>query len=270
MTDQGRWLYAITDRGTTDNQEWLASVAGVADRPVRPVRSSGLTALVSDVDLGEFGADALRRNLEDLRWLEEVAWAHHQVIEAVSRHVSPLPIRLATVYRGDASVTMALREREREFASALAHVRDRVEWGVKAYAAAPPAPVGGHRSRGGVPGTGSAGTGSPAGETGVEYLKRRRDELAASQDTRRDATASARALHAELAGQAAGARLHPPQSARLSGSTAPMLLNAAYLLSRSDGTSFAAAVAAAASARPELRLELTGPWPPYSFAGGDA
>ena len=48
-----------------------------------------------------------------------------------------------------------------------------------------------------------------------------------------------------------------------------MLLNAAYLLDASDGTSFTAAVAAEATAHPELRVELTGPWPPYSFAGGD-
>jgi hypothetical protein len=49
-----------------------------------------------------------------------------------------------------------------------------------------------------------------------------------------------------------------------------MLLNAAYLLAPSDGTRFAQAVAAADAAHPELRVELTGPWPPYSFAGEDA
>lgn len=104
----------------------------------------------------------------------------------------------------------------------------------------------------------------------MAYLKRRRDELAANQDAQRDTTAGARAVYAELAGHAAGARLHPPQSPQLRGSKAPMLLNAAYLVRRCDATSFAAAVASAANAHPELRLELTGPWPPYSFAGGDA
>jgi hypothetical protein len=102
----------------------------------------------------------------------------------------------------------------------------------------------------------------------MAYLKRRRDELAATHDVQRDATAGARAVYAELAGRAASARLHPPQSPQLSGAKAPMLLNAAYLLYRSDGSSFAAAVESAANAHPELRLELTGPWPPYSFSGG--
>jgi hypothetical protein len=48
-----------------------------------------------------------------------------------------------------------------------------------------------------------------------------------------------------------------------------MVLNAAYLLDAEGeiGNRFAAAVAEMASAHPELRMELTGPWPPYSFTG---
>jgi hypothetical protein len=48
-----------------------------------------------------------------------------------------------------------------------------------------------------------------------------------------------------------------------------MVLNAAYLLDAGGeiGDRFAATVAELASAHPELRIELTGPWPPYSFTG---
>jgi hypothetical protein len=46
-----------------------------------------------------------------------------------------------------------------------------------------------------------------------------------------------------------------------------MILNAAYLLDSAHGEDFAAAVAALAGQHPGLRIELTGPWPPYSFAG---
>ena len=104
----------------------------------------------------------------------------------------------------------------------------------------------------------------------MAYLKKRKAQMTARQDAQRDAAASARAVHAGLARHAAQARLHPPQAPALSGERTPMLLNAAYLLSQSEGTGFAEAVAAAAAAHPELRVELTGPWPPYSFAGEDA
>jgi len=49
--------------------------------------------------------------------------------------------------------------------------------------------------------------------------------------------------------------------------TAHMVLNVAYLLDDTRADDFAAAVAALADQHPGVRLELTGPWPPYSFAG---
>src|SRR5262249_2577464 len=48
---------------------------------------------------------------------------------------------------------------------------------------------------------------------------------------------------------------------------AHMVLNASYLLDDQRADDFAAAVAALAEQHPGVRLELTGPWPPYSFAG---
>jgi hypothetical protein len=48
-----------------------------------------------------------------------------------------------------------------------------------------------------------------------------------------------------------------------------MMLNAAYLVDADNGTGFASEVAAAADEHPELDLNLTGPWPPYSFTGED-
>lgn len=250
MSERGCWVY-----GVTDSDPDLHGLAGVAGEPVRAAPAGSLTALVSDVDLDEFGAEALARNLEDLDWLEGVARAHHQVIEAASRRLPVLPVGLTTVYSGEAALAAAFRQREEEFTDGLALVRDRVEWGVKGYARPekpapkPEAPA-------------ASGKGS-----GLDYLKRRREQLNTQRESRRDAAQAAREAHAALADQAIRVRLHPPQSPQLSGADAPMLLNAAYLIDRADESRFADAVAAVADAHPELRLELTGPWPPYSFAG---
>ncbi|HEX6451720.1 MAG TPA: GvpL/GvpF family gas vesicle protein, partial [Trebonia sp.] len=215
-------------------------------------------------------------NLEDLAWLERTARAHHEVIDAASRDLPLLPMRLATVYSGEPTLADALEARREDFRAALRQVGGRVEWGVKAYAQPQPgrgAPGGGDDAEAAdtsgesTPAEGGASTGSGAG---MAYLKKRRAQMTARQDARRDAVTDARELHAGLARQAAQARLHPPQSPQLSGERTPMLLNAAYLVGQSEGTGFAAAVAAAAAAHPELRVELTGPWPPYSFAGEES
>jgi hypothetical protein len=268
MTDGlGVWAYAITDQGGGAD---LSGLTGVAGTKVRDAVADGFTVLVSDVDLAEFGEAALRRNLENLTWLEGVARAHHRVIDAAARLFPLLPARLATVYSSDAAMAAALARRRTELRAALRRVGGRVEWGVKAYAAPRPdtreEPVPAPAGRATDAGAGGAGG---TGGAGLAYLKRRRAQLTARESSQQAAVAGARAIHEELSGRAAQARLHPPQSPQLSGNQLPMLLNTAYLLDASASAGFASAVAAAATAHPELRLELTGPWPPYSFAEED-
>jgi hypothetical protein len=50
-----------------------------------------------------------------------------------------------------------------------------------------------------------------------------------------------------------------------------MLLNNSYLVPDSRAQEFAAAVASLEQRFPQVRLELSGPWPAYSFTGsGDS
>jgi hypothetical protein len=259
----GVWAYAITQ---DDGDHDVSFLTGVAGTTVRAARAADLTVLVSDVDLAEFGEVALRRNLEDLAWLEAVARAHHSVIDAASRLFPLLPTRLATVYTSDESMAAVLGGSREELLAALRRVGGREEWGVKAYAvpeaeredAAPAeAPVS------------DAADGSGRG-AGLAYLKRRKEQLSARAEGWRSALAGARAVHAHLSRHAVLTRLHQPQSPQLSGDQREMMLNAAYLLDANDGGGFATQVAAAADAHPELDLDLTGPWPPYSFTTDDS
>ena len=273
----GVWAYAITEDSQLcppDGEVDLSWLTGVGEAKVRTTNGSGLTALVSDVSLAEFGEAALRENLENLDWLDEVAREHHYVIDAAARLFPLLPVRLATVYSGDAALRDALAEHNAQLLDSLHRVGGRVEWGVKAWAAPEAAAGSESDARPEKPEPDAvdaeAGKGSaPGSGAGLAYLKRRRAQLSAARESKTAAVNIAQAVHAELTAKANDTRLHPPQSPQLSGIRQPMLLNAAYLLDAADGVSFTAAVAGQATAHPELRIELTGPWPPYSFVGDD-
>ena len=261
----GVWVYAIAETGPAS----LGELSGVGGGPVRPVEAAGLMAIVENVGLDICGESALRRNLEDLDWLEAAARAHHQVIDAVGQLTPVVPMRLATVYGDDAGVSSVLAERAADFRQALRRIGTRREWGVKAYevplsgaGGAPGGAAAGPRAAGAGPAAAGAGT-------GAAYLQRRRSELSAHQDARRAAWQSVQQVHGELSRLAAENRMHAPQAPQLTGTREPMILNAAYLLDQGRGDDFAAAVSALAEQHPGLRLELTGPWPPYSFAGAE-
>jgi hypothetical protein len=252
----GVWIYAITGRASAAG---LGQLRGVGGGPVRAITAGELTAVVEDVGLAEFGEQALRRNLEDLAWLEETARAHHRVIGALAQLGPLVPIRLATVYSSDGGVAAMLADREADFRAVLSRIRGRQEWGVKAYAAGRSEPD-------------DASAGAPASQesgAGAAYLQRRRGQLTAQKNARRQMLADAETIHAELSEHAAGARLHPPQAPELTGNKALMILNAAYLVDDEHGTDFASVVTTLAEQYRGVKLELTGPWPPYSFAADE-
>ena len=260
MTDEARcvWLYAVVAGGAGLPAGGATGIgAGVGGGRARAVRAAGLTAIVEDVGEDEFGEAALRRNLEDLDWLEQTARAHHAVIEAMAERGPVVPMRLATVYSGDDPVVDTLRQRAGDLREALSRLRGRSEWGVKAYAAAPVDP----RPEEDDPAPGPTGP-------GAAYLRRRRAQLTSRANARQDAMGGAQAVHAELSLLSVSARLYPPQAPDLAGQAAPMVLNAAYLVAEEQTGAFAAAVNDLTGRNRSVRLSLTGPWPPYSFVGG--
>jgi hypothetical protein len=256
------WVYAVTRPDAA-----AEPMEGVAGGPVRLVNVADLAAMVSPVDLAEFGEEPLRRNLERLPWLEATARAHHQVITEMSRTSAVVPMRLATVYRTEAALVRMLVQRAADFNAVLARTGHCSEWGVKAYLSAPrsaePAAAEPAAARSGQ-GTGGRSSGGPG--SGADYLRRRRAQLAADQEARHSVAASAEGLHAELCAVAEAAALHRPQDPQLSGIRAHMIMNATYLVDDRRREQFTGTANRTAELDSSVRVEITGPWPPYSFA----
>lgn len=243
-----RYVYAICRPFDAALQ---AQVTGVDGAPPGQLSHHGLIAVVGTVPERDFAEEPLRRHLEDLDWLSATARAHQAVIDALTAVTTPLPLRLATVFRDDAGVRMMMEQREDSFLRTLDRLDGRVEWGVKVHA--------------------EAEATRPAAEpekaaTGRDYLRRRRQRSRAHEEMWQSAEKFARRLHDMLRGRAEDARLHAPQNSALSEGSGRNVLNAAYLVPRSDSEAFVELVESVKGEEPGLRVELTGPWAAYSFA----
>lgn len=245
--DSGVWMHAVVPDA---DDVALSGIPGMAGPAVRAVKAAGLTAVVSDVPLAEYGEQALRQNLEQLPWLERVARTHHAVVEELSHRGPVVPARLATIHNDDERVAGVLADRRDDLSAALDRLLGREEWGVKAYAV-PTAPA----EEQPVPGS----------QTGAAYLRRRKAQLTAHENGQQAAAEAASAVHTALTEAAVAARRHAPQDRRLTGAAAAMVLNGAYLIDREDVRGFTALAEGLAERNPAIRLELTGPWPAYSF-----
>lgn len=254
------YVYAITRSPGPDD---VGRVAGVDGAMVRLVAAGPLTAVVSSVPENAFDEAALRTRLEEMDTLEALARAHHAVIDAAAVQGAVLPLRLATVYRGDERVRDMLTRGAERFAEALDRLDGRCEWGVKVYAE---------------PGSGESRTkpasGAPSAASsaspGKDYLRRRKQQRQSAEETRRATAEFAGRVDAELSTLADDVRHYRPQNPNLSGARGENVLNAAYLLDAARSEEFAEAVRALNDEVPGTRVELTGPWAPYSFALPDA
>ncbi|MBV2355502.1 GvpL/GvpF family gas vesicle protein [Streptomyces sp. J2-1] len=245
-----RYVYAVSRPLGAPLQ---AELAGVGGAPAALLHHHGLVAVVSTVPEHDFAEGALRGNLEDLDWLAATARAHQGVIDALTCVTTPVPLRLATVFRDDSGVRAMIEAREDDFRRLLDRLDGRVEWGVKVYLDREPAEA--------------AAPVAARPASGRDYLRGRRESAHRGEERWHTAETFATVLHDRLAHFAEDARLHPPQNARLSGESGRNVLNAAYLVGRSQSEAFVELVDRSKDETPGLRVELTGPWAAYSFAG---
>jgi hypothetical protein len=253
VAETATYVYAV---GRQLDPERLSDLTGLRGSEVRTIEHRELVAVVSTVDLQEFGETALRRNLEDIRWLEAVARRHDEVVRRAAAATTALaPFRLATIYNSDDGVRDRIDQVHDDLVRALDRIEGRSEWSVKAYSRTPQEP------------TVQVPAGPPDGiGSGLAYLERRRAELRDRETAAADDLALADQLFRDLAAGGEAARRLAPQDQRLSGRPDKMALNGTFLVDDDRASDFFGLVERMEHKYSAYRIEFDGPWPPYSFA----
>jgi len=258
------WAYGVLPADAA----FPAEVPGVDPaHPVELVRVDRLAALASRVPLDEFGADPLRRNLNDLGWLERVARAHEAVLDKAVQSGTCVPLRLCTIYEGEERLRAMLDRERGAFADALQHLAGREEWAVKLLVDDDALTSAARALSDEVAGLEDEARGSAEGGA---YMLRRRIDRHLRERAEALATETAEEVHARLEAWATDAVTRPPQNRELSGHEGEMLLNGAYLVEadRVEGLRGLVAELERDYGALGARIELSGPWPPYNFVPG--
>jgi hypothetical protein len=133
-------------------------------------------------------------------------------------------------------------------------VANQQEWGIRVVLDGRPAAPAAAKKHG----ESSAGT-------GASYLARKKAQRDASRELASHARETVAALFDRLAAKSGDARKRA--ASELSAAGGPLLLDAAFLVSRQRAALFKASAAreSKALARDGYGLTLSGPWPPYTF-----
>lgn len=258
--DSGWYLYAFLSARAVPPME------GIDGRsPLKLVSEADVVALVSAVPLSEFGEGALRLNLENPTWLEEKVRRHEAIVESALARGAVLPMRFGAVFRELGRIRRLMRSNGRLLRASLRFLRDKEEWGLKAYLDRRALQSAVLRSGSGfADSTGEA----PHLSAGQAFFVRKRSEGAAVRCARRRADALVRSVSAVV--QQAAVRVERVHGVVPTGPRGEdIVLNLACLLTRRRVKGFLSDVVAPwndAHAANGLRLVASGPWPPYHFA----
>ncbi|MFI8993653.1 GvpL/GvpF family gas vesicle protein [Streptomyces sp. NPDC053542] len=239
----------------------VADLGGMTDgEPVRVLPLGSLTAVVQSVPAHDFTDDAWQKRLSDPQDLERCARSHHEVVSASAAHGPAVPLPLATLYFSDARARQALEDEADRFHAVLRRIAHHAEWGVKVYGppASPPDDVDRPAP--------AADRGRPAPGAGLAYLERKRGLQQRREQHHERSLRIAEEVDAELGKLATAARRLRPHGHRPSDARGSQLLNATYLVAEHRAHEFAE-LTRALRGRTGARIEISGPWVPYSFVG---
>lgn len=260
--DRGVGLYIY---GIVPEDGLLPTRVGIDGlHPLTWISWKKVKAVSSCVSLTEFGEEALRRQLEDLRWLEAKLRAHEAIVEEIMRRQPILPCKFGTIYRSVGRVQQVIEEHYPRYLEALTFLRDKEEWGVKVYAEVnrlveqvlrtddqSPALAASPHKR-------SPGHAYLLQKHRGRQLNEHLEDTLANLSGQVAQTLALQAVQAELVSTAV--RLPTTPGTRL-------ILNAAYLIAKARVNAFLSCCQALDErfATLGIRLVLSGPWPPYHF-----
>lgn len=226
-----------------------------------------LNALVNLVPSDTYSSEALARLLRNPKWLFPRAARHDAAIRRVMEAHPVLPARFGTVFRSPASLTEALRSWYRRIHRYLDEVGHAEEWGLKVYAGVGAGGPAGDPSPAEPSEPPRGGDGPPGSGGGRDYLLEKRRRRDASRRAERRLAALAEGIFEEAGARSQRARRNPVFGTEGGDPRGRMILNAAFLVRRGDVPGFRRRLAGLARAHEVegLRLEESGPWPPYNF-----
>lgn len=246
--EQVLYAYALARAGLPLPEDLPALTDGAR---VRQVPEGELALLVSPVAPEQLQVD--QDDLSEEGRLATLVRGHDAVLRAAAELGPVLPLRFGTVVPSEEAARRLLREHADAAAEQLARVEGAREWGVRLVRvlADEPQPAGPTPRR--------------EGMSGTEYLSARRAALTASERAEQDAAGAAERLERTLAP-------HVTDTVRRGGNPgSSLLLDVAALVPRGHEAGLTSAIEALGQElrRDGLDVELTGPWPPYSFVSLD-
>ncbi|HEX8617687.1 MAG TPA: GvpL/GvpF family gas vesicle protein [Thermoanaerobaculia bacterium] len=252
------YVYAVTRDAVTPDAEAIDGT-----RNFGTTSEGGICAVFTPVDDEMFSQDAIDRRSKDLEWLGAIGYRHQAAMSELTKLTALVPLRAFTLFSSEASLRAYLREQGALLASNLDRLDGKQEWTLRIELE--PAKWS-DALTGRVASLRDMHEQIASAPPGKAFLLRKKLD----DEKKRASRTAEEQLVAELE-QAVLAKLRCETVAETRALREGAFPQINVLINR-DEESLLQELHGELSARYEhegVTLGMTGPWPPYTFAGGE-
>jgi len=267
ISKHGLYAYGIVDRSPKQ-----LDILGIDKKSkVYPLEGEELCVMVSKIELDKF-QNQVKKLFSELTKTAGAAQsgsgailqAHEDVVDSLMKDTTVVPFKFGTILKNEKAASKMLQDYEEQFKSLLAKFTGRAEWGLKVYAdnqeftkhmvQAEPKFKNLEEKREKL-------------SRGTAYLLGRKMEEDLNDTVVTRLAEVSEIIFQELRKDAYEAKLNKSLPQKLTAKKKEMILNTVYLIEREKVARFCQRGKRLIEkyASMGLDLEISGPWPPYSF-----
>ncbi|HEX7064562.1 MAG TPA: GvpL/GvpF family gas vesicle protein [Bacillales bacterium] len=100
---------------------------------VYPMSIKDMAALVCYLDENEYSEAAIKEKTNDMEWLKENAFHHHEMLIALNERYNVIPMKFCTIFANDESLRETIEKNEAKLTNSFSLIEGNEEWNLKIY-----------------------------------------------------------------------------------------------------------------------------------------
>ncbi|MCX5867744.1 MAG: GvpL/GvpF family gas vesicle protein [Proteobacteria bacterium] len=241
----------------------MAGADGIDHHPLFLHRFADIAAILSKVPLEDFCGPEASARMQDLNWIGPRVCRHEKAVEQAMRYSPVLPARFGTLFSSLDSLEKLAETHHQTISRFLDQVADKEEWAIKGLLDRDKA----KEKFISLSLSGKSGH-LDSLPPGMRYLQQQRIRAGVEKELNSWVKKICEGVENGLSNYASEVCKRKVFNLEAAGGAKDMILNWAFLVPRKAREDFSARIDRENADRLDcgLAFELSGPWPPYSFA----
>ncbi|WP_064092049.1 GvpL/GvpF family gas vesicle protein [Rossellomorea aquimaris] len=260
------YLYGLIPTEEATNQS-LPSMKGFdGESDIYTIEIGDVTAIVCKLVSSEYSEGTIKDKIDnDMEWLQEKAFHHHETVLMVSKMYTIIPLKFCTLYKNEDSLQNTIKSNINKLENAFSQLEGNEEWNVKIYCDDKQL-----RKK--------VSESNPAIEEkrieiselpkGRQFFEKKKIDQLIDQELENEKNQLCEEVHEKLKGKSLQGSIKKNWSKDVTGRQENMTWNSVFLLQADKVDEFLEEVKKYEEELEETgwKFEATGPWPPYHFS----